>query len=322
MALTTCPECKEKISTTADQCIHCGCKLQSCPECGMVLMKGTETCPECGYTFVRKVHDEQPKKEQFKEEQPQKEQPKKQNTQEPKQNPFALLISGWKKVSGALVLLDIMDNITFALSMLGIVATFIIGFFVIKNTDAEATIFILVICWFLIYPFDILHDIFSTIKPLIRSKSLWSFAQKNQFSIQECTTAGLTKKVASMESSEKRKHLKNVQTAMNAHYYHEVSGAVPSSIFLGIIDSIIDALSTPFLVGFIIINIENVMEARTFLAFDVYECFWMLILAVVLFVVKKIISKTVEKKQEEKKDAWMKEQYADVYAKYLAYLDQ
>lgn len=58
MAITICPECKEKISNTASVCIHCGCNLCFCPECGMAVIEGSESCPECGRILNRQESSE------------------------------------------------------------------------------------------------------------------------------------------------------------------------------------------------------------------------------------------------------------------------
>ena len=51
MAISSCPECGGKVSTTAKKCVHCGVELKSCPECEAVLLSNIEICPECGYDF-------------------------------------------------------------------------------------------------------------------------------------------------------------------------------------------------------------------------------------------------------------------------------
>ena len=49
MAILNCPECGEKISSTAKQCVHCGCKITVCSECGKVILGERGTCPDCGF---------------------------------------------------------------------------------------------------------------------------------------------------------------------------------------------------------------------------------------------------------------------------------
>ena len=56
MALVSCPNCGEKISEKASQCVHCGFSLYNddyedevvCDECGSVLAEYMDVCPTCG----------------------------------------------------------------------------------------------------------------------------------------------------------------------------------------------------------------------------------------------------------------------------------
>jgi len=53
MAIINCPECKEKISSTSNQCIHCGAKFRICNECGKTFTGEPRFCTECGYVFEK-----------------------------------------------------------------------------------------------------------------------------------------------------------------------------------------------------------------------------------------------------------------------------
>ncbi len=50
MALINCPECGKQISSSAKQCVHCGCAFTVCPECGSVFVGSVDICPSCGYS--------------------------------------------------------------------------------------------------------------------------------------------------------------------------------------------------------------------------------------------------------------------------------
>lgn len=52
MALIKCPDCRKKISSTSDVCIHCGYKFKICPKCGARLSAVAVGCPDCGIQFV------------------------------------------------------------------------------------------------------------------------------------------------------------------------------------------------------------------------------------------------------------------------------
>lgn len=53
MAIINCPECGEKISSHATKCIHCGCKITYCKECGKAFVGEPEICDECGFIFKK-----------------------------------------------------------------------------------------------------------------------------------------------------------------------------------------------------------------------------------------------------------------------------
>ncbi len=53
MALIKCPECGNQISSSSNQCIHCGCKFTACPECGNVAVGKLSVCPQCGFSFKK-----------------------------------------------------------------------------------------------------------------------------------------------------------------------------------------------------------------------------------------------------------------------------
>ncbi len=55
MSLISCPECGQSVSSLAEKCVHCGCKINTCSECGTVWAGDKTTCPECGYEVEKKV---------------------------------------------------------------------------------------------------------------------------------------------------------------------------------------------------------------------------------------------------------------------------
>ena len=53
MALIKCPECGKEISDKAQDCIHCGYKLNKnfCPECHNAVGDSDSICHSCGYNL-------------------------------------------------------------------------------------------------------------------------------------------------------------------------------------------------------------------------------------------------------------------------------
>lgn len=54
MALIMCPECGGQVSSTAKQCVHCGCKYSVCPECGRIYKGDIAKCSDCGFQISEK----------------------------------------------------------------------------------------------------------------------------------------------------------------------------------------------------------------------------------------------------------------------------
>lgn len=48
MAIIKCPECGGQVSSTAKNCVHCGCQITVCPDCGRVYGGRVNSCLSCG----------------------------------------------------------------------------------------------------------------------------------------------------------------------------------------------------------------------------------------------------------------------------------
>lgn len=53
MALVKCPECGGNISSVAESCVHCGCKITVCPDCTAPHAGEKEVCTACGFNFKK-----------------------------------------------------------------------------------------------------------------------------------------------------------------------------------------------------------------------------------------------------------------------------
>ncbi len=51
MAITTCPECGQQVSTNAKTCPHCGCEITVCPDCNTAYANKPDVCANCGHVF-------------------------------------------------------------------------------------------------------------------------------------------------------------------------------------------------------------------------------------------------------------------------------
>ena len=57
MGIRLCPKCNGKVSTSRNDCIHCGYVFPSskkCPDCGEAVYINVMECPVCGYLFNKK----------------------------------------------------------------------------------------------------------------------------------------------------------------------------------------------------------------------------------------------------------------------------
>ncbi len=68
MAISKCPECEGKLSTTTKKCIHCGADVKLCPECESLCLSNSTVCKDCGYSFDESEdHQKEQKPKKVKE---------------------------------------------------------------------------------------------------------------------------------------------------------------------------------------------------------------------------------------------------------------
>ena len=53
MAIVKCPECNAGISSVAEKCVHCGCSITVCSDCGALNVGEKDSCTACGFNFNR-----------------------------------------------------------------------------------------------------------------------------------------------------------------------------------------------------------------------------------------------------------------------------
>jgi hypothetical protein len=56
MSLINCPECGNPVSSSTQQCIHCGCTYTVCPECKKVYIGNLDKCTNCGYEIKKTIN--------------------------------------------------------------------------------------------------------------------------------------------------------------------------------------------------------------------------------------------------------------------------
>ena len=63
MGIRICPKCGGKVSTSRNNCIHCGYVFpttKTCPDCGEEIDINAKECPICGYPFEQEAANEAP----------------------------------------------------------------------------------------------------------------------------------------------------------------------------------------------------------------------------------------------------------------------
>lgn len=286
MAITNCPECNGKISTTVDQCIHCGCKLAHCPECGITVIQGVQACPECGAAIEAPATPVA-----------QAEAPAKEN--------IASLFNKWKQLNPVLAYFGTTD--AGVLGCLFIVLCVPVGVI----CAISGSHFLLVVYFLLGYVIEIIQSL--SVKS--SAKSFWNWCAANNFNLPDLIDATFALDFLTMDSSLRKLYKKGIMLGLSAHYNQIAPSAVSSRTTLNIIRCIIGAIAAVLGVAFLSIN--NFLRDWDFSNIRGLPCLaiFLILCGINWFVVSKKIKKT-EKEETE----WQRETYKEGYANYSANL--
>ena len=320
MSMIKCPDCEKNISSTAKQCIHCGCIFTVCPECETVFSGEVTECKECGYKFKTEKTTKHIEEKEY------------------------TLLNAYTKSENENTLLKIAADgrIALGLGILSIVLALIafIGTLIWGNySSSEAldtlakyqstlssrkTLYIFAAIAFSASSFLMHFQIY------LRDSNFQSFA--NRYGLN----------LLMLCDNEFKVGFGKVVLATLGDRFVAISAAISAMIYDGDIyqkdkerkDAILagggSAVSAFLLCIFAIKNTELYMKAKFMsssaeFGFSDFKLVWVLVAAIVIYVVKTIISNRNDKKNELERTNWVKKnmpQHLDNYTKYIkGYVD-
>ena len=317
MAIIKCPECEGKISTEAKHCVHCGCDLSICKECGEAFVGKLDVCPSCGWSFdlngEKKIDDKvnQSTKEKEKE----------------NELDFIEKIDNEWRAEPRVKILDHIDTVfvilgfVFAALCVWKVFTFSdVNIFELNDYLEISSIFFFG-CWL---SFAISTAIGSIMEIVLLSEcSKWAksknidlgnavgqYLQMNfkKFSRETVLmTSGTVNKFikAQMFENSSQRKAKMIQNKF-IKICVSLAFSVCFSIFVWVNISIILKFITLF--GFENLSFEIIIECM--------ELWWLLAVSVVLWFIRKFLNKSLEKQETKDIDAWVREVYPNYYKAY------
>lgn len=303
MAIIQCPECSAQISSTAKNCIHCGCEFKVCEECGNIIVGNPESCPSCGLTFIKK--EEKPKAEDL-----------------------TPIIQQWERESFFQKFLK-----TNALQMISFFASAalliigIIGIFTWENSDALTALF---------EAEDVLSErktmfVFSGILFVIssfflqfnaywRASNFQLWAYKKEINIISHLKKELEFDFTTITATEISDRYDDTIVLIKAEKYTQNPKAKNYEKAIAIFAILASAVSAILMTFFLIKNTENYMESVITGADFKLEGILLLILSVIIYIGKTIISHMLDKKVEQTDDDLIKNSLPENYETYARYV--
>ena len=303
MAIIQCPECDAQISSSAKNCIHCGCEFKVCEECGKVIVGNPESCPSCGLTFVKK--EEKPSAEDL-----------------------TPIVQKWESESFFQKFLK-----TNALQMISFIASAalliigIIGIFTWKDSDAlEALIeaenvlserkrmFVFSGILFTLSSFFLQFSVYW------RSSSFQLWAYKHELNIISHLKKELEFDFTTITASEISDRYDDTIVLIKAEKYKQNPKAKNFEKAVAIFAILASAVSAILMTVFLIKNTENYMKSVITDGDFKLESILLLILSVVIYIGKTIITYALEKKAEQADDDLIKNELPENYEAYARYV--
>lgn len=341
MALTSCPECGGKISTSVDQCVHCGCKITVCPVCGKVYINYPNFCGECGHNFDSNQIVLEPyttynavsqndtvqmnlpntpsnNSEILHEYQMpnQKKPPHSQNIPS-----ITKVINDWRgdtSLGGyyALQVFGILSVIHGIPPMvIGLIMLLRWAFAEFSQSIPILAPFLLISGYFLLE----LDSIFSRGAEAVVINKLWSWSKSKNIDLCPIIENSLFEKVESMKSSDEKDYRKRMEFAISAQCYNTLKMSKGKEVWMQILSTIFSTISYSLLAIFCIINSDIIFES--IFKFDLYTNWEIFIAAAVIWAINLFLFANANKKAKEATDTWMRKTFsAGAYARYSAHI--
>lgn len=317
MAIINCPECGEKISSTVNQCVHCGAKITVCPECNNVYTGHLETCPECGY--ILNIEKETINKSNVKE----KNIIKTARQAEEKCNFESPLQKLYKSKSIRFILIGIE-------CLLGIIAaTKLINWHKNMTINYSNTLSSIKTCLIFLAIFDVVSNMYDVIAPILSKKDFLSWIKNKGINLRNLIDTSFSQDFENMIPDDMLKNAVSLQNSIDCEIYDADITVKSKTITSAIIIIFIESLISILICIFTCTNVEIYMSAELWRSdtfntpgFDIsmISNWWLLILSGIIFVGKLVYSSIYEKQCESIKENWIRKNMPNNIDKYQIYI--
>lgn len=305
MALINCPECNEKISDTASQCVHCGVKICVCPECKTVYTESVTTCKNCGFEINKPKATVAPEGTDCKTA---SEVIKKWERSEPM---LVYLFKGW--ILFALIAVAI-----------GLCAIGVVTFFTWKDilTYKETLSNIKTLMFFAAF-FFALWSVYGAAGEHFKTLRLARWCKRTKVDFNGIIGNSLSTDFDTLSADAAGEELGALQWCIAAAAYAKKMVLQTKMQTMAIIMSIISVAEAVFLNLFLVKNISILMEYKFFYGeydFKLIENWWMLAVVVVLLVVYKALDVYMQRAREGESEHWVRTNLPNLVHVYIRYV--
>lgn len=313
MAIITCPECGQKISSTAQQCVHCGCKITVCSECGKVLLGEPDICSECGYPFKKEMPQNSPseKSHDFKD--------------------VTEAIDKWKSESivNKLLASDILFYLSLALFAIPTVMILINSFSFLDKESVELFTFkseLSAIKTSIIFcvVFDILTDFLEKQQKYFFCYMFYKWTKEKNIDLKKLIEKSFDLEYNNKSSKEKMNFVKYLSLTVRTMHYAEDRLSREKTITIMVVYNILSVISKILLWAFLYSFIEYIYSAKLFDLtgnFDLvktifnYKDLWLFLIPIAMGIIKFFVVRL--EKSNIDAELWFKKNIPNAYTKYF-----
>lgn len=308
MAIIKCPECGENISTEAKHCVHCGCVVSVCKECGAAFVGKVDICPECGYSINVE--------------------PNLDNSEKTKYNKKGIkhineLREQWDTEGKRLRFFKARKVVKVFSYIITIITALIIVLFRISNLFGVLMLSmhsIIISC---------LGNYFSENESLFISFDYGMWMKKKKLNYKKVIDEFFNSKISGFSYEERSNAAEVVKNLGISAMFDECPEKKRKFILNGHLKTLLLNLSVSTLIFFLYINLSNVIHdiienftsANFFVllwqAITQLEYWWIFIAFVVFIVAYIIVGAVIQDKEDKIVEKWFEEKYPEYYSSYL-----
>lgn len=312
MAIINCPECGEKISSTAKNCIHCGCEFLVCGECGNVVLGGTEECPQCGFLFQKTGQGATKNKSEA--------------------SSLAKVMETWGKEK-PLVKYATANLYPAIICLLFSAALLIVGVFTLlswrlgswedlskidNSISRQQSYFVFSAIFF------VLSSLFTQGQLFLRANSLNRWVYEKKIDLLPLLKLELGRNYSGVTATEVADSYVSTLSAIRAKKYETDYNAKQKEMKLVMLSVIGTGIAALLAAIFFVTNTEIIMRAFVLDANanwkEVVVNWWLLIFAVAVWVIKDFMCGRMDKAIVNSDDAWVKKNLPDEFKNYEKYV--